>query len=195
LPLLRCVQFFSCGGGHLACDGAVELRNGRKFHQCFCGRAAFTGEAMSIASYARHRGARCRREALPESLLEPTLTNSRADRDANECDLRGPQPAGAQLPTIAYRLHVGVVRPRGRAVAGPAPGAARGLSACSPTLTSGARRRCRRKAATDPNARFDHCSGAGCFAGHAAPRSVWVKSLTSCTSLRIARIIALLSFV
>lgn len=29
------------GCGHLACDGTVQLRNGRHFYQCFCGHAGF----------------------------------------------------------------------------------------------------------------------------------------------------------
>jgi hypothetical protein len=27
--------------GHLVCDSTVEMRNGRRFHRCFCGNAGF----------------------------------------------------------------------------------------------------------------------------------------------------------
>jgi hypothetical protein len=44
------------GCGHLACDGTTELRNGRRFYQCFCGHAgfisgiikAFEGKRLSV---------------------------------------------------------------------------------------------------------------------------------------------------
>jgi len=40
-PYCNASSFVSCLGGHLACDGTVELRNGGRFHQCFCGHAGF----------------------------------------------------------------------------------------------------------------------------------------------------------
>jgi MASE1 protein len=40
-PYCNAPSFVSCGGGHLSCDGTVEIRNGRPFRQCFCGHAAF----------------------------------------------------------------------------------------------------------------------------------------------------------
>ncbi len=41
-PYCMASSFVQCGaGGHLACDGTVELRNGRRFHKCFCGGAGF----------------------------------------------------------------------------------------------------------------------------------------------------------
>jgi hypothetical protein len=44
--------FVHCrAGGHLACEGTTELRNGRRFHQCFCGGAGFiTGTIETIGS-------------------------------------------------------------------------------------------------------------------------------------------------
>lgn len=40
-PYCSASSFVSCSGGHLACDGTAKLRNGRRFHQCFCGQASF----------------------------------------------------------------------------------------------------------------------------------------------------------
>lgn len=34
-PYCQASSFVKCGGGHLACDGTVEIRNGRRFRQCF----------------------------------------------------------------------------------------------------------------------------------------------------------------
>ena len=38
-PYCSASSFVRCGAGHLACDGMVEVRNGRDFYQCFCGEA------------------------------------------------------------------------------------------------------------------------------------------------------------
>ena len=44
-------NFVSCRGGHLACQGTVENRNGGLFHQCFCGQAGFiTGIIKTLES-------------------------------------------------------------------------------------------------------------------------------------------------
>jgi hypothetical protein len=40
-PYCDASSFVSCAGGHLACDGTIQIRNGGRFHQCFCGYAAF----------------------------------------------------------------------------------------------------------------------------------------------------------
>lgn len=40
-PYCNASSFIRCSGGHLACDGTVEMRSGRRFHQCYCGNAAF----------------------------------------------------------------------------------------------------------------------------------------------------------
>lgn len=50
-PYCNASNFVSCAGGHLACDGNAELRNGRRFHQCFCGHAGFiTGTIKTVES-------------------------------------------------------------------------------------------------------------------------------------------------
>jgi hypothetical protein len=51
-PYRSATSFISCGGGHLVCDGAIELRNGRRFHQCYCGHAGFI--EGSIKTYSAH---------------------------------------------------------------------------------------------------------------------------------------------
>jgi hypothetical protein len=40
-PYCSASSFVSGACGHLACNGTDELRNGRYFHQCFCGHAGF----------------------------------------------------------------------------------------------------------------------------------------------------------
>ena len=40
-PYCKASSFVSCGGGHLACDGTIQVRKDGRFHQCFCGHAAF----------------------------------------------------------------------------------------------------------------------------------------------------------
>lgn len=38
-PYCNATGFVKCTGRHLACDGGVQIRNGSRFHQCFCGNA------------------------------------------------------------------------------------------------------------------------------------------------------------
>jgi hypothetical protein len=41
-PYCSATSFVKCSkGNHLVCDGTTEMRSGRRFHQCFCGHAAF----------------------------------------------------------------------------------------------------------------------------------------------------------
>jgi transcription elongation factor Elf1 len=40
-PYCNATNFVQCAGGHFACDGSIEVRSGRRFHQCFCGNAGF----------------------------------------------------------------------------------------------------------------------------------------------------------
>jgi hypothetical protein len=40
-PYCDASSFVSCAGGHLACDGTIQIRKDGRFHQCFCGHAAF----------------------------------------------------------------------------------------------------------------------------------------------------------
>jgi hypothetical protein len=52
-PYCSASGFVSCSGGPLACDATIELRNGRPFHQCFCGHAAFIGGTMKTLESKR----------------------------------------------------------------------------------------------------------------------------------------------
>jgi hypothetical protein len=53
-PYCRATGFVSCGGGHLVCDGATELRTGRRFHQCFCGHAGYIEGSIKTCSAHHH---------------------------------------------------------------------------------------------------------------------------------------------
>ena len=45
-PYCGSSSFLKCAAGHLVCDGTVEMRNGRRFYQCFCGSAGFIEGAI-----------------------------------------------------------------------------------------------------------------------------------------------------
>ena len=47
-PYCNAPGFVSCSGGHLACDGTAKLRDGQRFHQCFCGHAGFITGTIKI---------------------------------------------------------------------------------------------------------------------------------------------------
>jgi hypothetical protein len=40
-PYCGASGFIQCATGPLVCDGTIEIRNGRRFYQCFCGSAGF----------------------------------------------------------------------------------------------------------------------------------------------------------
>jgi hypothetical protein len=46
--------FVKCSGGHLACDGTVQIRNGRRFHQCYCGCAGFIEGSIKTIEVDQH---------------------------------------------------------------------------------------------------------------------------------------------
>jgi hypothetical protein len=52
-PYCNATSFVSCAGGHLACDGTIQIRKGSRFHQCFCGRAAFISGTMKTLESKR----------------------------------------------------------------------------------------------------------------------------------------------
>ena len=52
-PYCSASGFVACTSGHLACDGTAELRNGRRFHQCFCGQAGFISGTMKAIESKR----------------------------------------------------------------------------------------------------------------------------------------------
>ncbi len=88
-PYCAASSFVSCWGGHLACDGSSELRNGQKFHQCFCGHAGFiTGIIKTVES---------KRLSLEEKLAaqKPLPTDSRkAAIQPGDTALPTPPPKG-----------------------------------------------------------------------------------------------------
>jgi hypothetical protein len=47
-PYCNASSFIKCGVGHLVCDSTIEMRNGRRFHQCFCGNAGFIEGTIKI---------------------------------------------------------------------------------------------------------------------------------------------------
>ena len=52
-PYCSASSFVSCAGGHLACDGTIQIRKGGRFHQCFCGHAAFISGTMKTLESIR----------------------------------------------------------------------------------------------------------------------------------------------
>jgi hypothetical protein len=58
-PYCNAPSFVHCrAGGHLVCDGTTELRDGRRFYQCFCGHAAYIeGFIKTVEDTRRSEGA------------------------------------------------------------------------------------------------------------------------------------------
>jgi hypothetical protein len=99
-PYCGASSFVSCGGGHLACDGAVELRNGRKFHQCFCGHAGFiSGTIKSLASNRLSVEAERGLPSLPEA--------KRQQPNSKPPDVALPPPRSAARPSTACKVASG----------------------------------------------------------------------------------------
>jgi hypothetical protein len=56
-PYCNASSFVHCrAGGHLVCDGTTELRDGRQFHQCFCGNAAYIEGSIKTLEDTRRSG-------------------------------------------------------------------------------------------------------------------------------------------
>jgi hypothetical protein len=53
-PYCNASGFIKCGAGHLVCDSTVELRNGRRFHQCFCANAGFIAGTIKTIEANQH---------------------------------------------------------------------------------------------------------------------------------------------
>lgn len=53
-PYCDASSFVHCSGGHLVCDGTATLRNGRRFHQCYCGTAGFIEGTIKTIEADRH---------------------------------------------------------------------------------------------------------------------------------------------
>jgi hypothetical protein len=84
-PYCLASNFVHCrSGGHLACDGTAELRDGRRFHKCFCGGAGFITGAIKTIDDNRHS-------------VEAELGAAKPPTTKNE-GLRG-EPAAIALPS------------------------------------------------------------------------------------------------
>jgi hypothetical protein len=46
-PYCHATGFVSCADGHLVCDSSVELRDGKRFHRCYCGIDGFLEQSIS----------------------------------------------------------------------------------------------------------------------------------------------------
>jgi hypothetical protein len=53
-PYCNASNFIKCGAGHLVCDSSVQIRNGRRFHQCFCGNAGFIEGVIKTIEANQH---------------------------------------------------------------------------------------------------------------------------------------------
>ena len=77
-PYCNASSFVSCTGGHLSCDGTAEVRNGRRFHQCFCGHAAFISDTP-MKTLESKRLSVDREEVSPKPPVpDPRQQNSRS---------------------------------------------------------------------------------------------------------------------
>jgi hypothetical protein len=86
-PYCNASSFVSCVGGHLACDGTIQVRKGGRFHQCFCGQAGFIvgtiktleGKRLSVdaqaASPNESAAKRTEQNSKPAGVVLPTQRN------------------------------------------------------------------------------------------------------------------------
>jgi hypothetical protein len=88
-PYCKASSFVSCAGGHLACDGTIQVRNDGRFHQCFCGHAAFI--SGNIKTFENER-------LSVEAQVDPPNA-APADRQR-----QSRKPADAALPAPAQGL-------------------------------------------------------------------------------------------
>jgi transcription elongation factor Elf1 len=88
-PYCNAAGFVSCGGGHLACDGTIQVRKDGRFHQCFCGRAGFI--SGMIKTYKNER-------------LSVETEVDRSNAPPAVRPQQSSKPADVALPTPAQRL-------------------------------------------------------------------------------------------
>jgi hypothetical protein len=73
-PYCKAPSFVHCHAcGFLVCDGTIELRSARRFHQCFCGHAAFVGEFIKSIEDTR------RSSGLGEKAAKPPTTTDQGN--------------------------------------------------------------------------------------------------------------------
>jgi uncharacterized Zn-finger protein len=90
-PYCNASSFVSGACGHLACDGPAELRNGRRFHKCFCGHAGFI--SGTIKNFQSKRLSVEAEFGSPS----PTLT-ARQDLGSKSVDVALPPPTHGAPP-------------------------------------------------------------------------------------------------
>jgi hypothetical protein len=74
-PYCDAHSFISCAGGHLACDGTIRVRKDGRFHQCFCGHAAFiVGTIKTFENERLRRIHRMRRLGIANRKVMGPLT-------------------------------------------------------------------------------------------------------------------------
>jgi hypothetical protein len=114
-PYCSASGFVSCAGGHLACDGTAKLRDGRRFHQCFCGHAGFiTGTIKTLeskrlsveAEVASPNPPGCGARAGQASRYGPSTPDARPAGEAMK--LRGSRSVASRAASSAPNLGVAV---------------------------------------------------------------------------------------
>jgi len=89
-PYCNASSFIRCSGGHLACDGTVEMRSGRRFHQCYCGSAGFI-EGMIETIDANQR-------TIP---IEPARANFMSEGRATTTNVAAVNPIASSAVQVA----------------------------------------------------------------------------------------------
>jgi hypothetical protein len=87
-PYCNASSFVSCAGGHLVCDGTAELRNGHRFHQCFCGQAGSIRGTMKTLESRRLSA-----EAESSAPNTPVAESQRQSSGPADIALPPPTPA------------------------------------------------------------------------------------------------------
>jgi predicted RNA-binding Zn-ribbon protein involved in translation (DUF1610 family) len=100
-PYCGASNLVRCGAcNHLVCDGTAELRNGRRFHRCFCGHAAFI-EGFIESIDARHSTeggiSAPRPDGISIKASSPAITNNQDTTSKPLLTVR--QVEQPQLPT------------------------------------------------------------------------------------------------
>jgi uncharacterized Zn-finger protein len=95
-PYCGASSFVSCADGHLACDRTAELRNGRRFHQFFCGHAGF------ITGIIKNPGSK--RLSVQAELNSPNLPDAHrppANNKPTDVALPPPRKRGAGVLSLS----------------------------------------------------------------------------------------------
>jgi hypothetical protein len=90
-PYCSAPSFVACAGSHLACDGTAELRNGRRFHQCFCGQAGFISSTPMKTLESK-------RISVKAEVSSPTQPVAERKGQSGSADIALPPPTRGQPP-------------------------------------------------------------------------------------------------